>query len=100
MPSDQAAPRSDQSTAELDDQVLAELDDQVLAALRTPTSGGTRAVMNPKRISHHISATVGATGWGPSPQAITASLRRLAAQGLVQRAGRSATCWTIPRDRS
>ena len=72
------------------------IDDQVLAALRGPTLSGMPAVMNPKRISHHIGLTAG-TGWGPSPQAVTAALKRLHRAGLVQRAGRSRTCWTVTR---
>ena len=54
------------------------------------------AVMNPKLISHHIGLITG-TGWGPSPQAVTAALKRLAEAGLVQRAGSSRTCWTVTR---
>ena len=72
------------------------IDDQVLAALRAPTLSGMSAVMNPKLISHHIGLIAG-TGWGPSPQAVTAALKRLAQAGLVQRAGRSRTCWTVTR---
>ena len=72
------------------------IDDQVLVALRAPTLSGTPAVMNPKRIGHHIGLTAG-TGWGPSAQAVTAALKRLAKAGLVQRAGRSRTCWTVTR---
>ena len=52
------------------------IDDQVLAALRAPTLSGMPAVMNPKLIGHHIALTAG-TGWGPSPQAVTAALKRL-----------------------
>jgi DNA-binding PadR family transcriptional regulator len=74
-----------------------ELDGQVLATLRAPTLSGATAIMSPKRISHHIGYFLTGTGWGPSPQAVTASLRRLAARGLVERAGRSRTCWTITR---
>lgn len=72
------------------------IDGQVLAALRAPTLSGMPPVMNPKLISHHISLIAG-TGWGPSPQAVTAALKRLAQAGLVQRAGRSRTCWTLTR---
>jgi len=72
------------------------IDDQVLAALRSPTLSGVPAVMNPKLISHHIGLITG-TGWGPSPQAVTAALKRLAQAGLVERAGRSRTCWTVTR---
>ena len=73
----------------------AELDGQVLATLRAPTLSGTPVVMSPKRISHHIGHFITGTGWGPSPQAVTASLRRLAARGLVERASHSRTRWTI-----
>jgi hypothetical protein len=52
--------------------------------------------MNPKLISRHIGLITG-TGWGPSPQAVTAALKRLAQAELVQRAGRSRTCWTVTR---
>ena len=72
------------------------IDDQVLAALRSPTFSGMPAVMNPKLISRHIGLITG-TGWGPSPQAVTAALKRLAQAELVQRAGRSRTCWTVTR---
>ena len=72
------------------------IDDQVLAALRAPTLSGMPAVMNPKLISHHI-ALIAGTGWGPSPQAVAAALKRLAHAGLVQRAGRSRTWWTVTR---
>jgi hypothetical protein len=72
------------------------IDDQVLAALRTPTLSGMPAVMNSRRISRHIGLIAG-TGWGPSPQAVTAALNRLAQAGLVQRAGRSRTRWTVTR---
>jgi hypothetical protein len=72
------------------------IDDQVLAALRSPTLSGMAAVMNPKLISRHIGLITG-TGWVPSPQAVTASLKRLAQAGLVERAGRSRTCWTVTR---
>ena len=72
------------------------IDDQVLAALRSPTLSGMPAVMNPKLISHHIGLITGG-GWGPSPQAVTAALKRLAQAGLVERAGRSRTCWTVTR---
>ena len=58
------------------------IDDQVLAALPAPTLSGTPAVMNPKRISHHIALTA-RTGWGPSPQAVTAALKRLHKAGIV-----------------
>ena len=74
----------------------ADIDDQVLAALRSPTLSGMPAVMNPKLISHHIGLITG-TGWGPSPQAVTAALMRLAQAGLVERAGTSRTCWTVTR---
>ncbi|MGD0386294.1 MAG: hypothetical protein ABSB73_09175 [Solirubrobacteraceae bacterium] len=81
-----------------DDDRRSALDEQVLATLRALTRAGTRPVMDPKRISRHIGLATGdGSGWRPSPQAVTASLRRLGAQGLVQRAGRSATCWTIAR---
>jgi hypothetical protein len=50
--------------------------------------------MGPKRISNHIGHFITGTGWGPTPQAVTASLRRLAARGLVERADRART-WTI-----
>src|ERR1700739_3038234 len=72
-----------------------ELDGHVLATLRAPTLSGVPAVMTPKRISHHIGTFMPGTGWGPTPQAVTAALRRLAARGLVERAGHSSTCWTI-----
>jgi hypothetical protein len=72
-----------------------ELDGHVLATLRAPTLSGVPAVMSPKRISHHIGHFITGTGWGPTPQAVTASLRRLAARGLVERGGHSRTCWTI-----
>ena len=72
-----------------------EFDGQVLATLRAPTLSGRPVVMNPKRISHHIGHFITGTGWGPSPQAVATSLRRLAARGLVERADRSRTCWTI-----
>jgi hypothetical protein len=72
------------------------IDDQVLAALRAPTLSGMPAVMNPKLIGHHIALTAG-TGWGPSPQAVTAALKRLHKAGCVQRAGGSRTCWTVTR---
>ena len=52
--------------------------------------------MNPKRIGRHIGFITG-TGWGPSPQAVTAALKRLAQAGLVQRAGGSRTSWTVTR---
>ena len=54
------------------------------------------AVMSPKLISRHIGLITG-TGWEPSPQPVTAALNRLAQAGLVQRAGRSRTCWTVTR---
>jgi len=73
----------------------AELDGQVLATLRAPTLSGRPVVMNPKRISHHIGHFITGTGWGPSPQAVAASLRRLAARGLAERADHSRTSWTI-----
>ena len=76
-----------------------ELDGHVLATLRAPTLSGAPAVMTPKRISHHIGHFIAGTGWGPTPQAVTASLRRLAARGLVERAGRSRTCWTVRSSR-
>lgn len=72
-------------------------DGQVLATLRAPTLSGRPVVMNPKRISHHIGHFITETGRGPSPQAVAASLCRLAAQGLVERADRSRTSWTITR---
>jgi len=72
------------------------IDDQVLAALQSPTLSGMPAVMSPKVISRHIGLITG-TGWGPSPQAVTAALKRLAQAGLVERAGRSRTCWTVTR---
>ena len=72
------------------------IDDQVLVALRAPTLSGIAAVMNPKRISRTIGLIDG-TGWGPSPQAVTAALKRLAEAGLVQRAGTSRTGWTVTR---
>ena len=75
-----------------------ELDGQVLATLRAPTLSGMPAVMNPKRISHHIGHFITGTGWGPSPQAVAAALRRLAARGLVERAGRSRTSWRVRSD--
>ena len=74
-----------------------ELDGHVLAALRAPTLSALPAVMTPKRISHHIGHFITGTGWGPTPQAVTASLRRLAARGLVERANRPGTSWTITR---
>ena len=74
-----------------------ELDRQVLATLRAPTLSGRPVVMNPKRISQHIGHFITATGWGPTTQAVTASLRRLAARGLVERADRPGTSWTITR---
>jgi len=74
-----------------------ELDGHVLAALRAPTLSALPAVMTPKRISHHIGHFITGTGWGPTPQAVTASLRRLAARGLVERADRPGTSWTITR---
>lgn len=74
-----------------------ELDGQVLATLRAPTLSGMPAVMTPKRISQYIGHFITGTGWGPTSQAVTASLRRLAARRLVERAGRSRTCWTITR---
>ena len=75
-----------------------ELDGHVLAALRAPTLSALPAVMTPKRISHHIGHFITGTGWGPTPQAVTASLRRLAARGLVERADRPRT-WTMTRGR-
>ena len=75
----------------------AELDGHVLAALRAPTLSALPAVMTPKRISHHIGHFITGTGWGPTPQAVTASLRRLATRGLVERADRPGTSWTITR---
>ena len=72
------------------------IDDHVLAALRSPTLSGVPAVMNPKLIGRHIGLVTG-TGWGPSPQAVTAALKRLAQAGLVERAGSSRTCWTVTR---
>jgi hypothetical protein len=80
-----------------DDQT--ELDRQVLATLRAPTLSGAPPVMTPKRISHHIGHFITGTGWGPTPQAVAASLRRLAAQGLVERGGRSRSSWTITSSR-
>src|SRR3984885_1933248 len=61
------------------------LDGQVLATLRAPTLSGRPGVMNPKRRRHHIGHFITGTGWGPRPQAVAASLRRLAARGLVER---------------
>ena len=52
--------------------------------------------MNPKLISRHIGFVTG-IGWGPSPQAVTAALKRLEQAGVVQRAGGSRTCWTVRR---
>jgi len=72
------------------------IDDQVLAALRSPTLSGMPAVMNPTLISRHIGLVSG-TGWGPSPQAVTAALNRLAQARLVERASSSRTCWTVTR---
>lgn len=72
-----------------------ELDGQVLATLRAPTLSGMPAAMNPQRISHHIGYVITGTGWGPSPQAVTAALRRLAARGLVERADRGRTSWRV-----
>ena len=73
------------------------IDDQVLAALRSPTLSGVPAVMEfPKLISRHIGLIAG-TGWGPSPQAVAAALERLAQAGLVHRAGKAGTCWTVTR---
>jgi hypothetical protein len=72
------------------------IDDQVLAALRSATLSGMHAVMNPNLISRQIGLITG-TGWGPSPQAVTAALNRLARAGLAQRAGSSRTCWTVTR---
>jgi hypothetical protein len=72
-----------------------ELDGQVLAALRAPTLSGVPAVMTPKRISHHIGHFITGTGWGPTSQAVAASLRRLAARGVVERAGRSSFSWRV-----
>ena len=72
------------------------IDDQVLAALRSATLSGMPALMNPKLISRHIGLITG-TGWGPSPRAVTTALKRLAQAELVQRAGRSRTCWTVAR---
>ena len=74
-----------------------ELDGHVLAALRAPTLSALPAVMTPKRISHHIGHFITGKGWGPTPQAVTASLRRLAARGLVERTDRPGTSWTITR---
>lgn len=94
----QAAPAAVVLAAELALQMRndkAELDGQVLATLRAATLSGRPAVMNPKRISHHIGHFITGTGWGPSPQAVAASLRRLAARGLVERSRRSRTCWTV-----
>ena len=75
----------------------AELDGRVLATLRAPTLSGRPVVMNPKRISHHIGhfITRHRVGTGADSQAVAASLRRLAARGLVERADRSRTSWTI-----
>jgi hypothetical protein len=78
-----------------DDQ--AQLDGHVLATLRAPTLSGVPPVMSPKRISHHIGHFITGKGWGPTPQAVTASLRRLAARGLVERTDRPGTSWTITR---
>ena len=75
----------------------AEPDGHVLAALRAPTLSALPAVMTPKRISHHIGHFITGTGWGPTPQAVTASLRRLAPRGLVELADRPGTSWTITR---
>ena len=75
----------------------AEPDGHVLAALRAPTLSALPAVMTPKRISHHIGHFITGKGWGPTPQAVTASLRRLAARGLVERTDRPGTSWTITR---
>jgi len=74
-----------------------ELDGHVLATLRAPTLSGVPAVTSPRRISHHIGHFITGTGWGPTPQAVTASLRRLAARGLVERTDRPGTSWTITR---
>ena len=74
-----------------------QLDGHVLATLRAPTLSGVPAVMTPKRISHEIGHFITGTGWGPTAQAVTASLRRLAARGLVERADRPGTSWTITR---
>jgi hypothetical protein len=59
-----------------------------------PRLSGMPAVMNPKLISRHIGLITGTAG-GPSPQAVSAALKRLAQAELVQRAGRSRTCWTV-----
>lgn len=72
-----------------------ELDGQVLATLRAPTLSGVAAVMTPKRISYHIGHFITGTGWGPTSQAVAASLRRLAARGFVERAGGSSSSWRI-----
>jgi hypothetical protein len=72
-----------------------ELDEQVVATLRAPTLTGAPAVMTPKPISHHIGHFITGTGWGPTSQAVAASLRRLAARGVVERAGRSSCSWRI-----
>ena len=64
------------------------------SALRSPTLSGMPAVINPKLISRHIGLITG-SGWGPSPQAVSAPPKRLAQAELVQRAGRSRTCWTV-----
>jgi hypothetical protein len=79
-------------------QAKTELDGHVLATLRAPTLSGVPTVMTPKRISHYIGHFIIGTGWGPSPQAVAASLRRLAARGLVERADRSRTSWRVRSD--
>lgn len=73
----------------------AELDRHVLAALRAPTLSGMPAVMNPKRISHHIGHFITGAGWEPSPRVVNAALHRLAAPGLVERANRWRTSWRV-----
>lgn len=44
-----------------------EIDGQVLATLRASTLSGVAAVMNPKRISHHIGHFHYRHGVGPNP---------------------------------
>jgi len=46
-----------------------ELDGQVLATLRAPTLSRVLAVMNAKRIGHHIGRFITGTGSAPTPQA-------------------------------
>ena len=63
-----------------------------LAEERQRSAGGHETEAGGETDTGHFIAGI---GWGPSSQAVTASLRRLAARGLVERARHSRTCWTV-----